>query len=150
VNLKVRAALVHGLVPIVCIGETLAENEAGRTGEIVSRQVNFGLAGLDLSAGSSAGSIPLVMAYEPVWAIGTGKAATPAGANAVVAEIIRPALAEKFGDEISQAVRVLYGGSVKGDNAAEFFNMPDIDGALVGGASLKSAEFIRIVQAAVK
>lgn len=145
VNRKVRAALAQGLVPIVCVGETLAEYEAGRTAEVVSRQIKMGLAGLELVE-AAMGS--LVIAYEPVWAIGTGKAATSQGANAVVAEVIRPGLAELFGQKVAQGVRVLYGGSVKADNAAEFFAQPDIDGALVGGASLKAADFIAITQAA--
>lgn len=149
VNMKVRAALKHGLTPIVCVGETLAEFEAGWTAEVVSRQVRQGLAGLDLSIARE-GTLPLVIAYEPVWAIGTGKAATAEGANAVVADVIRPALAERFGGTGAQEIRVLYGGSVKGENAAEFFQMPDIDGALVGGASLKAPDFLKIVQAAVK
>jgi triosephosphate isomerase (TIM) len=89
-----------------------------------------------------------VVAYEPVWAIGTGRASTAGGANAVIADVIRPAMKEVFGEEIAQSVRVLYGGSVKGDNAAEFFSQPDIDGALVGGASLKVGDFTQIVQAA--
>ena len=147
VNMKVRAALKHGLTLIVCVGETLAENEAGWTAEVVSRQVRQGLAGVDSSIAGD-GKLPLVVAYEPVWAIGTGKAATAEGANAVVADVIRPALAERFGPAGAQEVRVLYGGSVKGDNAGEFFSQPDIDGALVGGASLKVADFVRIVQAA--
>lgn len=143
VNLKVRAALENGLTPIVCVGETLEENEAGRTGEVVYRQIKLGLAGLGFADGS-----PLVIAYEPVWAIGTGRAASAGGVNAVLAEVIRPAMAELFGDQIASAVRVLYGGSVKAGNAAEFFSQPEIDGALVGGASLKVIEFIPIVQAA--
>ncbi len=149
VNRKVQAALLHGLTPIVCVGETLEENEAGRTAEVVRRQIKTGLQRLNL--GESEGpeqSAPLVIAYEPVWAIGTGRAATAEGANAVVATVIRPALAELYGEAFAQAVRVLYGGSVKADNAAEFFVQPEIDGALVGGASLKAAEFIAIVQAA--
>ena len=153
VNMKTRAALKHGLRPIVCVGETLVENEAGRTAEVVSRQVRDGLTGVDLTgegAFSDFSEPPLVIAYEPVWAIGTGRAATAEGANAVVAGVIRPALEDRFGGQVAQAVRVLYGGSVKGENAAEFFAVPDIDGALVGGASLKAAEFIRIVQAAAK
>ena len=125
------------------MGETLEENEAGRTAEVVSRQMRDGLAGLTLGQ-----DIPLVIAYEPVWAIGTGRAATAQGANAVLADVIRPALAALFGNPVAQAVRVLYGGSVKASNAAEFFTQPDIDGALVGGASLKAAEFLPIVQAA--
>lgn len=147
VNLKVRAALEHHLTPIVCVGETLSENEAGRTSDVVSRQLRDGLAGLSFSNESST-AFPLVIAYEPVWAIGTGRAATAEGANQVVVEVIRAVLAERFGETVSKAIRVLYGGSVKAENAAEFFAQPDIDGALVGGASLKASEFIRITQAA--
>jgi len=143
VNRKVQAALAHGLVPIVCVGETLAENEAGMTQEVVAAQVKEGLARLDLNDGGA-----VVIAYEPVWAIGTGKAATAEGANQVIADVIRPALADSYGDEFAQEVRVQYGGSVKANNAREFFSQPDIDGALVGGASLKSSEFVPIVQAA--
>jgi len=145
VNRKVKAALAHGLLPIMCVGETLAENEAGRTAEVVSRQMRAGLAGVELKDGKS-----LYIAYEPVWAIGTGRAATADGANKVIAEVIRPALATLFNPQISQEVRVLYGGSVTGKNAADFFTMPDIDGALVGGASLKVEEFVPITRAAVK
>ncbi len=149
VNLKIRAALKQSLTPIFCVGETLRENEAGRTAEVVSRQVREGLKGVDLML-SGDFETELVIAYEPVWAIGTGKAATSEGANMVIKDIIRPALAEQYGVDLAQAVRVLYGGSVKAENAHEFFHAPDIDGALVGGASLKSADFIRIVQAAAK
>jgi triosephosphate isomerase len=145
VNRKVKAALVNGLTPIVCVGETLEENESGQTAEVVARQMKLGLAGIELPE-----SLPLVIAYEPVWAIGTGRAATPTGANAVVADVIRPAMSDLFGDHVAQAVRVLYGGSVKANLAAEFFSQPDIDGALVGGASLKAAEFVPIVQAAAR
>ena len=145
VNKKIQAALAHGLTPIVCIGETLEENEAGQTAAVVARQIRAGLAGLGLSDGSA-----LMIAYEPIWAIGTGRAATAEGANAVMGGVIRPALAELFGDAFAQSVRILYGGSVKADNAAEFFAQPDIDGALVGGASLKASEFTQIAQAAVR
>jgi triosephosphate isomerase len=148
VNRKVQSALAHSLTPIVCVGETLSENEAGRTAEMVSRQMREGLSRLGLAEGNDLDTSPIVIAYEPVWAIGTGRAATAEGANAVVAEVIRPALVELFGEWTAQATRVLYGGSVKASNAAEFFQMPEIDGALVGGASLKAAEFIPIVQAA--
>ena len=143
VNRKVKAAFANKLVPIVCVGETLAENESGQTAAVVGRQVHEGLKGLDLTQAAS-----VVIAYEPVWAIGTGRAATAEGANAVLADTIRPALKEMFGGEVAQAVRIQYGGSVNAKNAAEFFAMPDIDGALVGGASLKSADFIAIVKAA--
>lgn len=149
VNRKVQAALAHGLTPIVCVGETLEENEAGRTEEVVSTQLRQGLTGLVLGnddVQASAGS--LVIAYEPVWAIGTGRAATAQGANHVVANMIRPVLAELFGADAASAIRVQYGGSVKAANARDFFAQPEIDGALVGGASLKAAEFLAIVQAA--
>jgi triosephosphate isomerase len=125
------------------VGETPSEYDSGLTSEVVDRQIKQGLAGLELPDGSA-----LVIAYEPVWAIGTGKAATADGANAVVHDVIRPALAELFGEPASQAIRVLYGGSVKGENAGEFIAMPDIDGALVGGASLKASDFTTITQAA--
>jgi triosephosphate isomerase len=140
VNRKVRAALLHGLTPIVCVGETLGENESGLTADVVSRQVKMGLAGVNSSA--------CVIAYEPVWAIGTGRAATAEGANAVIANMIRPALTQLFDAETAQTIRVLYGGSVKAEIAADFFAQPEIDGALVGGASLKAAEFIGITRAA--
>jgi triosephosphate isomerase len=144
VNRKIQAAFDHGLVPIMCVGETLAENEAGITREVVTRQVREGLNGIEPQ---SIGS--LVIAYEPVWAIGTGRAATADGANTVVADIIRAVLAQMYGDELAEMVRILYGGSVKANNAGEFFRYADIDGALVGGASLKASEFIPIVKAAV-
>jgi len=144
VNRKVKAALSYNLTPIMCVGETLEEYEAKQTDRIVYRQVKSGLDGVDIADGKA-----IVIAYEPVWAIGTGRAATPEGANFVVSRVIRPALVELFGERITQDVRVLYGGSVKGDNSAEFFTQPDIDGALVGGASLKASDFIQIVQAAV-
>jgi triosephosphate isomerase (TIM) len=144
VNQKVKSAIEHGLVPIMCMGETLAENEAGITSEVVTRQVREGLNGVDAK---SIGS--MVIAYEPVWAIGTGLAATADGANAVIANIIRALLVKMYGNELAQMVRILYGGSVKASNAGEFFRYTDIDGALVGGASLKASEFIPIVKAAV-
>lgn len=139
---KVKAAQAIGLVPIVCIGETLAENEAGQTGEVLRRQIRGGLAGVQVSDPSK-----LVVAYEPVWAIGTGRAASAEGANAVVRDFIRPTLKEVLGADAAQAIRVLYGGSATAANAAEFFRCEEIDGALVGGASLKP-EFIQICQAA--
>jgi triosephosphate isomerase len=147
VNRKIQAALAQGLVPIVCVGETLEEYEGGSTAEIVSSQIRQGFAGLNEYLDvTNAGS--LVVAYEPVWAIGTGKPSTAAGAAAVVADIIRPALADLFGEGFSSSVRVLYGGSVTGENAAEFFGEEEIDGALVGGASLKVTDFVKIVQSA--
>ena len=143
VNQKVRAALEHDLTPVVCVGETLEENEAGRAAEVVSTQLRDGLGGIKLE-----GAADLVVAYEPVWAIGTGRAATPEGADTLIRNVVRPTLAGMFSEDISQGVRVLYGGSVKANNAAEFFSMPEIDGALVGGASLKAAEFVGITRAA--
>lgn len=143
VNRRVKAALAHQLIPVVCVGETLEENESGRTNQVVARQMLDGLAGLEIPDPGK-----LVIAYEPVWAIGTGKAAYPDDASRVIGKVIRPALAELFGSQISEGVRVLYGGSVKPGNAADFFQEEEVDGALVGGASLKAADFIGITQAA--
>lgn len=145
VNRKVLAAFAHNLIPIVCVGETLEENESGRTAEVVERMVREGLKGL---TSEQAGKV--VIAYEPVWAIGTGRAASGEGANAVLANHIRPVLKEMYGEEVAQAVRIQYGGSVNAKNAAEFFSQPDIDGALVGGASLKAPDFAAIVKAAAE
>lgn len=145
VNKKLHAALKIGLLPIVCVGETLEQYEAGTTSEVVRRQIRGGLAGVDAATAAK-----LIVAYEPVWAIGTGKASSGENANTVHKDVIRPALAELFGAEGAQAIRILYGGSVTAANAAEFFAYPDIDGALVGGASLKVDEFVAIAKAAVR
>ena len=142
---KVQAALAHDLTPIMCVGETENEYDSGQTSKVVRRQISLGLTGIDPGKAAR-----IVVAYEPVWAIGTGKASSPDAANAVLADHIRPALTELFGADTAQAIRIQYGGSVKPENAAEFFNQPDIDGALVGGASLKKDDFIAIVQAAAK
>ncbi len=145
VNRKVKAALAHGLIPITCVGETLAENESGLTHAVVTRQMKNGLEGVSGHAIES-----VVIAYEPVWAIGTGRAATAEDANEVIGGLIRHWLADSYGNDAAQQVRILYGGSVKASNAGEFFRYPDIDGALVGGASLKADEFISIVAAAAR
>ena len=136
---KAAAALANGLVPIVCVGETLAEREARTTERVVARQLGAVVATLGGRIEAS------VVAYEPVWAIGTGKTASPAEAQAVHA-FLRALLAERGAH--GAAVRIVYGGSVKADNAAQLFAEPDIDGGLIGGASLKAADFIAICRAA--
>jgi len=143
VNKKLKAALAHDLIPIVCVGETLEENEAGKTDEVVIREIKEGLKDI-----SKADAVKIVIAYEPIWAIGTGKAATGDLANDVIARTIRVPLKEMFGEDVTGQIRVLYGGSVKSSNAAEFFNQSEIDGALVGGASLKADDFPKIIKAA--
>jgi triosephosphate isomerase len=140
---KVRAALGNDLLPILCVGEKLDEREAGRTLDVVRRQLDAGVAGLEAAAVAR-----LVVAYEPVWAIGTGKVAQPADAQAVHA-FLRGRLDEKSAGA-GGTIRILYGGSVKPDNAAGLFAQPDIDGFLVGGASLKGADFAGIIAAGVK
>jgi triosephosphate isomerase len=121
----------------------LGQYETGLTDEVVGRQIKLGLAGVD-----SASASRIVVAYEPVWAIGTGKASSGENANAVLKQVIRPALTGLFSEAVAQSIRILYGGSVTGANAAEFFSQPEIDGALVGGASLKADEFVAIAKAA--
>jgi triosephosphate isomerase (TIM) len=139
INKKLKAALQHGLVPIVCVGEVLAEREAGKTEEVLLRQTRGVLAGI--TAGEAA---PIVIAYEPVWAIGTGKTATPQMA-AEAHGVIRRDVGRLLGGEIAGNLRILYGGSVKPDNATTLMHEEDIDGALVGGASLDPQSFAKIV-----
>ncbi|CCO08653.1 triose-phosphate isomerase [Desulforamulus hydrothermalis] len=141
VNQKVKAALAHGLLPVVCVGETLAQRQGGLTETVVGSQTAAALAGL--TPEQVAG---LVIAYEPVWAIGTGQTASEQDAQQVN-QYIRALLAEQYGQAAAAAVRILYGGSVKPANAASLLAQPDIDGALVGGASLKAADFLGIIQA---
>ncbi len=143
VRRKAGALLAAGIRPIVCVGETLAEREAGRTLEVVGRQVRGGLAGLGAGALAS-----ITIAYEPVWAIGTGRTATAAQAQEVHAAI--RALLRELGGDAADAVRIQYGGSVKPGNAAELLSQPDVDGALVGGASLAAPDFIAIVKGALR
>ena len=140
VNLKLKSALAHGLVPIVCVGELLAEREANQTAEVLQRQTSIALEGIDPSIAS-----PMVIAYEPVWAIGTGRTATPEIADDAH-KVIRAQIAKSLGPAIAASTRILYGGSVKPDNTASLCCLEDIDGALVGGASLEPATFAKIVE----
>jgi len=140
VNKKVKAVVRHGMVPIVCVGETLEEREAGGTETKVVQQIRGAFDGIDAAAAARA-----VVAYEPIWAIGTGRNAEPTDAGQVV-EVIRSTLADRFSAEVGEAVRVQYGGSVKPGNIREFMAHPEIDGALVGGASLDPEGFALIVK----
>jgi len=137
INKKVKKALEFGVKPILCLGESLQDNEAGGTEKIITKQVKAGLAGVSPTS-------QLIIAYEPVWAIGTGKAATGKQANATIS-LIRSIVANLWDKKTAKAVRLLYGGSVTSSNIAEFIAEPEIDGALVGGASLKANEFVSIV-----
>lgn len=142
VNRKAKAALAGGLVPIICIGETLAEREAGETDVVVQTQVKGALA--DISAEQAS---EIVLAYEPVWAIGTGKTCSPDEADRVCG-VVRAAVSDLYGSGVADAVRIQYGGSMKPDNAVDLLARPNIDGGLIGGASLKAADFAAIVAAA--
>jgi len=140
VNLKLKAALAHSLIPIVCVGEHREERESGQTNEVLKLQVEIALEGIDAAAAA-----PLVIAYEPVWAIGTGLTATPEMA-AEAHKFIRAEIAKALGAELAASTRILYGGSVKPDNAAALCALEDIDGALVGGASLDPKSFHDIIR----
>jgi triosephosphate isomerase (TIM) len=139
VNLKLKAALDHDLIPVVCVGETLDKRQSGLTEAVLRWQIACALNGI--KAGSCG---RLVIAYEPVWAIGTGSVATPEQANEAHA-IIRREVAAHLGEPCASATRILYGGSVKADNVANLMDQPDIDGALVGGASLQPKSFFEII-----
>ncbi|HLV37799.1 MAG TPA: triose-phosphate isomerase [Spirillospora sp.] len=145
VNKKVKAALAYGLKPIVAVGESLEQNEAGETEAFVSGQVRAALDGID-----AANMQNVVLAYEPIWAIGTGRNASGEVANSIIGGTIRATLADLYGDAVAQSVRIQYGGSVKPDNMAEYMSQPDIDGALVGGASLKVDDFVKLVEIAAQ
>ena len=137
VNKKIAAAFKAGLKPILCVGERLEENEAGKTAEVVTGQLESSLA--DIAAVDG-----LVIAYEPIWAIGTGRAATGEQSNEIIS-LIRQYISRLYDDKVARGMRILYGGSVTAANATEFMRQPEIDGALVGGASLKADEFLNIV-----
>ena len=137
INKKIQKALDFGLTPILCVGERLEDNEAGRTEKIIKGQVQAALAGVNSTS-------HLVIAYEPIWAIGTGRAANGKQANATIS-LVRNTVASLWDSKSAQAIRIVYGGSVTGENIAEFIAEPEIDGALVGGASLKANEFVSIV-----
>jgi triosephosphate isomerase len=143
INKKVHAALLGGLLPILCVGELLEERKANKTDEVVTRQMKKGLAGLVAEKMSA-----VTIAYEPVWAIGTGLTATPQQAQEVHA-MIRKLVAEMYDRKIADAIRIQYGGSVKADNAGVLMSQEDVDGLLVGGASLKAEDFVAIVKASV-
>ncbi|MFO7295758.1 MAG: triose-phosphate isomerase [Clostridia bacterium] len=140
VNKKVLSAVAHNLIPIICVGETLEQREQGITEEVVDKQTRAALEGLNADVAHR-----VVIAYEPIWAIGTGKTASSNDANEVIG-YIRKVVGEVLGSQAAQQMRILYGGSVKPENAAELMGMPEIDGALVGGASLKAQDFAKIVK----
>lgn len=140
VNKKLHTALKHGLVPVVCVGEVLEEREAGKTADVLKTQVTGAFAGITAEMAA-----PIVIAYEPVWAIGTGKTATPEMAEEAH-KIIRTEVARLLGDKVAAGMRILYGGSVKPENVSALMAQEDIDGALVGGASLKADSFEKIVK----
>lgn len=141
VNKKIHAALAHGLKPIVCVGENLEQNRAGETQEFVSGQVSAAFEGVTAEQAKM-----ITMAYEPIWAIGTGVPAHGEDANDIIGRAVRGELAELYGEDVAEVIRVQYGGSVKPHNVTEFMAQPEIDGALVGGASLKAAGFAEIVR----
>jgi len=143
VNKKIKAALAHGLTPMVCVGESLDQNEAGETQSFVSGQVKAAFAGLTTEQAANC-----IIAYEPIWAIGTGKSASAAQAGSIIGLTVRGTISDMFGETTAQKIRIQYGGSVNEKNIGEYMSHPDIDGALVGGASLKTS-FVQLVQGAL-
>ncbi|NOZ70315.1 MAG: triose-phosphate isomerase [Chloroflexi bacterium] len=141
VNKKAKALLAHGITPIICVGESLEQNQAGETDVFVRGQVEAALAGL-----SAEQVAQLIIAYEPIWAIGTGLTATPAEANRTIGVTIRGVISDLYDESTAQAIRIQYGGSAKPGNIAELMAQPDIDGALVGGASLKADSFVEMIR----
>jgi len=141
INKKLQAAISVGLIPVLCVGEVLSERDAGKAAAVISQQLTEGLSGIQLEDPEK-----MVIAYEPVWAIGTGRSASPEEIDALIASVVRPSLAGLWGDQISQNIRVLYGGSVNSSNAGGFFSTAEIDGALVGGASLTAEKFLGIIE----
>jgi triosephosphate isomerase len=144
VNKKAKAALAHDLIPIICVGENLEQNRANETQAVVGGQVRGAFQGIGAEQATRS-----IIAYEPIWAIGTGLAAVPAEVNRIIGLSIRGTLADLFGETVAHSICVQYGGSVKPDNMADFAVQSEIDGALVGGASLKADSFVGIVQAAI-
>jgi triosephosphate isomerase len=145
VNKKLHAALAHGLKPILCVGENLEQNQAGETEAFVGGQVQAAFEGISAKQARA-----ITIAYEPIWAIGTGLPATGEGANTIIGGTVRKAVATMYGQDVADVVRIQYGGSVKPGNIVEFMAQPEIDGALVGGASLRADDFAAIVRGAAK
>jgi triosephosphate isomerase len=141
---KVRLALEANLIPVYCVGEGFDDKQKGQTASLIRAQLYDVLQDLHINSPQD-----IMIAYEPVWAIGTGQSASPAEINQVISSVIRPVLSSLWGDDFSQGVRVLYGGSVNPQNAAHYFSQPDIDGALVGGASLNAGAFVEIIHSAL-
>ena len=143
INQKAKALLAHGLKPIIAVGEDLEQNEAGETESFVGTQVRAALDGISASDMQN-----IVIAYEPIWAIGTGKSASGKVANNIIGGTIRNTIKDLYGEDIAQAIRIQYGGSVKPNNMAEYMSQPDIDGALVGGAALQVDSFTQLIRIA--
>jgi len=141
INSKLKAAISVGLIPVLCVGEVLAERDSGEAASVINHQLQEGLSGIHLEDPTK-----MIIAYEPVWAIGTGRSASPDEISDLIANVIRPSLSGLWGEKISQSIRVLYGGSVNSENAGGFFNTVEIDGALVGGASLMAEKFLGIIE----